>query len=118
MIFSFGYKFGVPEDADFVFDVRCLANPYWESHLAHFTGKDPEIVDFLQKQAETQDILSSLADFLDTWIPRFVSDNRPFLNVAIGCTGGQHRSVYVAETLYRHFKEKFEQVLLKHRELS
>lgn len=115
---SFGYKHGVPGDADFVFDVRCLPNPHWEPQLRPLTGRDPEVVAFLENQPEFMQMFEELTRFLETWIPRFAADNRSYMTVAIGCTGGQHRSVYMAELLANHFCSKWDNVLTRHRELS
>lgn len=115
---SFGYKHGVPGDADFVFDVRCLPNPHWEPRLRPLTGRDPEVGAFLKSQPEFMQMLEELTRFLETWIPRFAADNRSYMTIAIGCTGGQHRSVFMAELLANHFRGKWDNVLTRHRELS
>jgi len=96
---SFGYKHGLPPNADFVFDVRCLPNPYWEPHLRDLSGKDEAVVEFLDAQASVQDMIADIAHFLQRWISRYQDFQRSYLTVAIGCTGGQHRSVYVAERI-------------------
>lgn len=114
---SFGYKHGIPLDADFVFDARCLPNPYWQPELRGFTGKDPAIVDFLNNSEVSRDFFRDVCRFLEQWVPRFENDNRSYLTVAIGCTGGQHRSVYLVETLVKHFKESALNVIIRHREL-
>jgi len=114
---SFGYKYGIPLDADFVFDARCLPNPYWNPDLRGFTGKDQPVVNFLENAESARDFFQDVCGFLETWVPRFQDDNRSYLTVAIGCTGGQHRSVYLAEALVRHFKEKALNVIIRHREL-
>lgn len=115
---SFGFKYGVPSDADFVFDVRCLPNPYWQMELRSQTGQDYGVQQFLQNQPQVQDMLTSIRSFLTQWIPAFIADNRSYLTVAIGCTGGRHRSVYLTEQLAAHFRSKRRGVLLRHRELS
>ncbi|MEE8342263.1 MAG: RNase adapter RapZ [Gammaproteobacteria bacterium] len=115
---SFGYKHGVPTDADFVFDARCLPNPHWEPLLRPLTGLDQEVIDYLREQSLVDQMLSSLSEFLEAWIPRFVENNRSYLSIAIGCTGGHHRSVYLAETLASHFGEHYDDVLTRHRELQ
>ena len=115
---SFGYKYGIPCDADFVFDVRCLPNPHWQSELRNFTGRDTAVIDFLQKQPKVQQMHKHIMVFLETWLPQFTTENRSYLTVAIGCTGGQHRSVYLAELLAKHFGQQNNQVLVRHRELS
>ncbi len=114
---SFGYKNGVPADADFVFDARCLPNPFWEPHLRPLTGRSPEVVAYLQGQAMVTEFIAELASMLERWIPRFDADNRSYLSVAVGCTGGHHRSVYVAEQLAARLREKIGDVLVRHREL-
>lgn len=114
---SFAYKHGVPRDADFVFDARALPNPYWDLGLRNHTGKDAPVIDFLEKQESVQNMLADLIAFLERWIPEFVRSNRSYLTVAIGCTGGQHRSVYLAEKLAAHFRDKYQLVLAHHNEL-
>ncbi len=114
---SFGYKNGIPLDADFVFDARCLPNPFWEPELRGFSGKDPQIVDYLRQSDIAEDYLQDLILFLDKWLLRFKEDNRSYLTVAIGCTGGQHRSVYLVESLGQYFKKQAVHIILRHREL-
>ncbi|MBI5461986.1 MAG: RNase adapter RapZ [Gammaproteobacteria bacterium] len=114
---SFGFKHGVPEDADFVFDVRCLPNPHWDPRLRPQTGLDQDVVDYLNEQPLVDEMYTEICDFLATWIPRFESENRSYLTVALGCTGGQHRSVYLAQRLGAHFKTHYPSVLVRHREL-
>lgn len=114
---SFGFKNGVPRDADFVFDVRCLPNPYWNKELRAFTGRDQQVVQFLDEFNETRELRDDLIQFLERWIPRFRADGRTYLTFAIGCTGGQHRSVYMAEQLVNHFRNYNYKVLSRHREL-
>jgi UPF0042 nucleotide-binding protein len=114
---SFGFKHGLPLDADYVFDVRCLPNPYYDPKLRPFTGKDPAVVDFIEAQPEAISMLADIRYFLEKWLPCFIRDNRAYLTVAIGCTGGQHRSVYFAEKLAERFREDY-QVLVRHRGLS
>jgi UPF0042 nucleotide-binding protein len=113
---SFGFKFGVPVDADMVFDIRCLPNPYWVETLRPLTGADAAVVDYLAGQQTVQEMFGDIRDFLERWIPRFESDNRAYLNIAVGCTGGRHRSVYMAERLRSHFSDRFDNVLVRHRE--
>lgn len=115
---SFGFKYGIPNDADFIFDVRCLPNPHWEIQLRNLTGRDAAVINFLEKQAQVKKMREDLIGFLETWIPEFEADNRNYLTVAIGCTGGQHRSVYCAEQLAQHFSQQHGSVLVRHRELS
>ncbi|MEQ6292008.1 RNase adapter RapZ [Vogesella sp. GCM10023246] len=113
---SFGFKHGIPLDADFVFDVRCLPNPYYDETLRPLTGRDQPICDFFAGEAEVSQMQQDIAGFLQRWLPRFKQDNRSYVTVAIGCTGGQHRSVYLAEQLAAGFAD--EQVLLRHRQLD
>lgn len=114
---SFGYKFGVPPDADFTFDVRCLPNPYWEPHLRSFTGLDQPVEEFLQQAPQTKKLIVDITTFLTDWLPNFEVDNRTYMTIAVGCTGGQHRSVYIAEQLARHFENKKFKTQIRHREL-
>ena len=114
---SFGFKHGIPLDADLVFDVRCLPNPNYDPHLQPLTGRDPAVIDFLTGNVQTTKMLADIRRFVDEWLPCFERDNRSYLTVAIGCTGGRHRSVYFAETLAGHFKGSA-RVLVRHRELS
>jgi UPF0042 nucleotide-binding protein len=111
---SFAYRQGVPDDADFVFDVRSLPNPFWEPGLGKFTGRDAPVIEYLQKHPQVDRMFNDLAGFLEHWIPEFISTNRSYLTVAIGCTGGQHRSVYLVERLARHFGALYPQVLTRH----
>ena len=113
---SFGFKFGVPLDADIIFDVRSLPNPYYDVRLRPLTGKDKPVIEFLESQADVAELLKDIREFVEKWLPSFRRDNRSYLTVALGCTGGQHRSVYMVEQLARHFMRK-EQVVTRHREL-
>ncbi|HEU0189467.1 MAG TPA: RNase adapter RapZ [Gallionella sp.] len=113
---SFGYKHGIPLDADLVFDVRCLPNPHYNPELRSLTGRDAAVIKFLENTPSAQDMFGDIRDFVERWLPSFVSDNRSYLTVAIGCTGGQHRSVYLAEKLTRYFEHQ-QQVLVRHRGL-
>ena len=114
---SFGFKHGLPLDADYVFDVRCLPNPFYDLNLRPLTGKDPAVIAFLESHDTALGMLSDIRDFLEKWLPCFIQDNRSYLTVAIGCTGGQHRSVYFAEHLASHFRHTH-QVLVRHRGLA
>jgi UPF0042 nucleotide-binding protein len=114
---SFGYKFGIPNDVDFVFDVRCLPNPHWQAELRPLTGRDSAVIHFLESQPQVQQMLEQLIRFLEVLVPQFAAENRNYLTIAIGCTGGQHRSLYIAEQLARHFSQQHEGVLVRHREL-
>lgn len=114
---SFGFKHGIPLDADLVFDVRCLPNPYYNPVLRPLTGNDAAVIEFLENTPAAQDMFGDIRNFVERWLPCYVADNRSYLTVAIGCTGGQHRSVYLAEKLARHFEQQ-QQVLVRHRELA
>ncbi|HEX7953476.1 MAG TPA: RNase adapter RapZ [Burkholderiales bacterium] len=114
---SFGFKHGIPLDADMVFDVRCLPNPHYDPQLRPLTGKDAPVIAFLEGSIETRTMLADIRDYVEKWLPCFVRDNRAYLTVAIGCTGGRHRSVYFAEKLATHFRDHGN-VLVRHRELS
>jgi len=115
---SFGYKHGIPVDADFVFDARCLPNPHWQPELRRLTGRDQAVIEFLQREAPVDAMSLALRNFFDEWIPAFEADNRSYLTIAIGCTGGQHRSVYLTEQLAKHFRQRYPSVATRHRELS
>lgn len=115
---SFGFKNGIALDADLVFDVRCLPNPYWDSSLRALTGLNSEVQAFLDSQPEVQAMSAEIEAYLDRWLPRFERNNRSYMTVALGCTGGQHRSVYLAEKLGQLFQERFAQVQVRHRELG
>lgn len=117
MFQSFGFKHGIPVDADFVFDVRCLPNPYWDHQLREFTGKDQPVADFLEKHDVVDQMFKDIEKFVTDWVPRFQAADRTYVTIAIGCTGGQHRSVYFVERLARHFRQSYE-VLARHREMS
>lgn len=114
---SFAFKFGVPLDADLVFDVRVLPNPYYDTTLRPMTGRDAPVQAFLHAQDNVAELISDIRSFITKWLPSFKNDNRSYLTVAIGCTGGQHRSVFVAEQLAAHFGAS-ERVILRHRELT
>ena len=114
---SFGFKRGIPSDADIVFDVRCLPNPYWDPVLREYTGMHQKIIAFLQDQPIVEDMFGDVCAYLEKWLPQFEANNRSYMTVAIGCTGGQHRSVYLAERLARHFGSKLSNVQVRHREL-
>lgn len=117
MFQSFGFKHGLPLDADFVFDVRCLPNPYYDPLLRPLSGLDDAVSDFLQQQPDVQRMCDDIRRFVAGWLPPFIRDSRSYLTVAIGCTGGQHRSVFIAEWLAREFAGQA-RVLVRHRELS
>ncbi|MFM2407966.1 MAG: hypothetical protein RL358_708 [Pseudomonadota bacterium] len=113
---SFGFKHGIPLDADFVFDVRCLPNPHYNPALQALTGRDLPVISFLDATPDAQAMASDIQTFITRWLPNFIADNRSYFTVAIGCTGGQHRSVYLVEKLAKHFAAT-QQVLIRHREL-
>jgi UPF0042 nucleotide-binding protein len=115
---SFGYKHGVPRDADFVYDMRCLPNPYWDPALRSYTGRDEPVQRFLEQDTKVVTLKQQIIAFLDQWIPSFEADGRNYLTIAVGCTGGQHRSVYMAEQLADHFRNAGRHALTRHRELS
>ena len=115
---SFGFKNGIPLDADFVFDVRSLPNPHYDTVLRPLTGKDAAVQDFLAKQPAAIEMLADIQHYVEKWLPSFNQDNRSYLTVAIGCTGGQHRSVYFVEQLSRYFKQQKQKVIIRHRELD
>ena len=113
---SFGFKHGIPLDADLVFDVRCLPNPHYDPALRPLTGRDVEVIRFLDAQPEVARMEADLRRFIGDWLPAYIRDNRSYLTVGIGCTGGQHRSVYLAERLAAHFRDSA-RVLVRHRSL-
>ena len=115
---SFAYKYGVPLDTDMVFDVRCLPNPHYDPGLRPYTGRDEPVIQFCQADPGVQKMLHDIRRFIDEWLPCFDRDSRSYLTVAIGCTGGRHRSVYLAEALAAYFRERHGRVLVRHRELS
>lgn len=115
---SFGFKRGVPSDADLVFDVRCLPNPYWDPILRKYNGRDRQIIQFLEEQPIVEEMFTDLCNYLDKWLPKFEANNRSYMTVAIGCTGGHHRSVYLSERLAKYFSEKLNNVQIRHRDLN
>ena len=115
---SFGFKHGVPLDADFVFDARSLPNPYWIPELRALTGKDKAVADFLAEQPLVDEFFQDISVFLERWIPRFEAEGRSYLTIAIGCTGGQHRSVYLVEALIKRFNSPIVNVIVRHREIQ
>lgn len=114
---SFGFKRGTPLDADFVFDVRCLPNPYWQPELREFSGMDKEIISFMNDHQEVSDMATEIQNFILKWLPNFIEEPRSYLTIAIGCTGGQHRSVYLAERIGNFFSGKGYGIQVRHREL-
>lgn len=115
---SFGFKYGIPKDADYVFDVRNLPNPYWNPELRPYNGQDEPIQQFLGGQPEVKKMQADIATFVGNWLPSFISANRSYITIAIGCTGGQHRSVYLAEQLTGQFSQQFANVQVRHREMA
>jgi UPF0042 nucleotide-binding protein len=115
---SFGFKHGVPLDVDFTFDVRVLPNPFWIPELRGFTGLDAPVISFLEQAPEVAEMIGDIRDFIAKWLPRFKSNNRSYITVGIGCTGGQHRSVFIAEQLAGHFRRSVDNVHVRHRELN
>ncbi len=118
IIKSFAFKRGVPFDADFVFDARCLPNPYWEKELRPYTGQDKPVIEFFSQQALVSEYLNDLCGFTKKWINKFEVNDRSYITVAIGCTGGRHRSVYLAESLHNYLAAKNINNMLLHRELE
>jgi len=116
---SFGFKYGTPSDTDFIFDVRCLPNPHWDEKLRPFTGLDNSIQTFLGEHPIVNDMEQDIKNFAEKWLPAFIADNRSYLNISIGCTGGKHRSVYITSRLAAYFKKKENiQIQVRHRELN
>lgn len=115
---SFGFKQGIPVDADLIFDARCLDNPYWDLEFRSLTGKDQKVADFLLSKPKTQDFLQDIKTYLNRWLPEYINSQRAYITIAVGCTGGQHRSVFVAETLAKYFLEKYQNLQVRHRDLS
>ncbi|OAN16534.1 RNase adaptor protein RapZ [Photobacterium jeanii] len=119
MVFeSFGFKHGLPTDADYVFDVRFLPNPHWVPELKPQTGVDLGVQEFLSSHPEVNQLINQIRNFIETWLPMLEKNNRSYLTIAIGCTGGQHRSVYVADQLATHFEHAGQQVQVRHRTLE
>ncbi len=114
---SFGFKHGIATDADFVFDARCLPNPHWENKLRALSGQDQAVADFLESQDVVEKYFEQIQTMMTNWIPCFEADNRSYLTIAIGCTGGQHRSVYLTERLGRYFQQQYDNVIIRHRDL-
>jgi RNase adapter protein RapZ len=114
---SFGYKRGVPVDSDLVFDLRVLPNPHWDPLLRSLTGREAAVIAFLEEKVEVNDMFTDIYKLLHKWLPKFLAGNRSYLTVSLGCTGGQHRSVYMAERLAKAFSSEFKDVQVRHREL-
>ncbi len=115
---SFAFKGGVPIDADMVFDVRCLPNPHWVPSLRALTGLEQPVIDFLQSEDEVGQMIDDISGFLERWLPRFEANNRSYMTIAIGCTGGQHRSVYISQCLFERFSPQWKNVQIRHREIA
>ena len=115
---SFGFKRGVPADADLVFDVRMLPNPHWVKELRLKSGLDAAVQTFLESQPLTEDLYRDICHYLDNWLPHYRESNRSYMTIALGCTGGQHRSVYLADRLFKHYQEQFPTIHIRHRELQ
>ena len=118
LIQSFGFKRGIPTDADLVFDVRMLPNPHWVKELRLKNGLEEEVRNFLEAQSTTNELYQDISGFLDRWLPRYADSNRSYMTVAIGCTGGQHRSVYLADRLFRQYRDQYPGIHIRHRELQ
>ena len=118
MFESFAYKRGVPSDVDFVFDARCLPNPHWEPQLRPLSGRDPAIREYFARHPEVDAYYQDVVNLLQNWIPRFEAEQRSYVTIGIGCTGGRHRSVYLAERLAEAFRSSREHVITFHRELE
>lgn len=116
LIQSFGFKHGLPADTDFMFDVRCLPNPHWEAHLRPYRGTDKVVIDYLESFAEVGEMKDAILDFLRHWIPCFEKEGRSYMTISIGCTGGQHRSVYLAQKISDELGTMRENISLRHRE--
>lgn len=115
---SFGFKHGIPVNADLVFDARCLPNPHWKQNLRPLTGKDKDVIEFLEEQPSVMEMYTDIEQYLTRWLPRYQANNRSYITVAIGCTGGQHRSVYLSERLHAKFAPHFHDVQVRHRDIA
>jgi len=119
MFQSFGFKYGTPRDSDYLFDVRCLPNPYWVPELRSHTGLEDQVIEWLSSQELVNKMESDLKNFIETWIPHIISSQRAYLTISIGCTGGHHRSVYLTENLAKYFSKTYkDSVIIQHRELD
>ena len=117
IIKAFGFKYGIPQDADYIFDVRFLPNPHWEPKLRPLTGLDQPIIDFLRQYDVVREFLYSTCNYIETWLPLLEQNNRSYLTICIGCTGGKHRSVYIAQQLAEYFKAKGKNIKIQHNSL-
>ena len=118
LVESFGFKRGMPVDADLVFDVRCLPNPYWKPELRELSGLDQSVADYLAAQPDVEEMFQDIYAYLNKWLPRFAASNRAYVTIAIGCTGGHHRSVYLTERLGQVLQQSLKNVQVRHRDLS
>ena len=116
-LYSFGFKYGIPPEADFVFDVRFLPNPFYDPRLKGLSGLDPEVAEFLAADPMSSEVVADVAALVTRWLPRFIEDHRVGLTISIGCTGGQHRSVYLVEQLSKRFSKRWA-TITRHRELD
>ena len=117
LIQSFGFKKGIPNDTDYIFDVRCLPNPYWQPGLRALSGKDQSVIRFLESEALAKELYDDIYRFLKNWLPKFQANNRCYMSIGIGCTGGRHRSVYLVDKLAKQLEETIDNILVRHREL-
>lgn len=115
---SFGFKYSTPRDTDFIFDVRCLPNPYWEKELRHLSGLDKEVINYLDRFKEVQTMYEMIKEFIQKWLPFFEAENRKYLTISIGCTGGLHRSVYLSEKLKNYFATSRKNISIRHRDIT
>ena len=115
---SFGFKHGIPVNADLVFDARCLPNPHWKPNLRPLTGKDQDVIDFLEAEDAVNEMYQDIENYMSRWLPRYQANNRSYITIAVGCTGGQHRSVYLSERLKAHFNNQFGDVQVRHRDIN
>jgi UPF0042 nucleotide-binding protein len=114
---SFGFKHGIPVNADLVFDARCLPNPHWKPNLRPLTGKDQGVIDFLEAEDAVNEMYQDIEQYMTRWLPRYQANNRSYITIAVGCTGGQHRSVYLSERLKAHFDDQYSDVQVRHRDI-
>lgn len=115
---SFGFKYGLPADSDYVFDVRFLPNPHWNPELRPMTGLEQPVIDFLERQTEVHNFIYQTRNYLEMWLPMLEQNNRSYLTIAIGCTGGKHRSIFIAEQLAKYFQAKGKNVQVRHKSLE
>ncbi|HKY90022.1 MAG TPA: RNase adapter RapZ [Nevskiaceae bacterium] len=118
LFLSFGFKNGVPSGCDFLFDIRCLPNPHWDPALKNLTGRDPAVMRWLEGREDVRRMERDIRAFLDNWLPQFRSQDRAYVTIGVGCTGGRHRSVYLVDRLAEHFRRQFDPVIVKHKEIQ